>query len=141
MSTTLASVSPPSPRSDRLLTPPPPSCLRPRSLLKASVGLGVLAARGNDPPRPQGGDGESRRGRYSLGQRGPGYPPLAPNEELGSAFATVTAQLKGLGYYVSFDMLNAELVAFARAIEQKRPYPVPVDQVLHGMAVSRKYSW
>src|SRR5947208_3187843 len=77
MSTTLASVSPPSPRSDRLLTPPPPSCLRPRSLLKASVGLGVLAARGNDPPRPQGGDGESRRGRYSLGQRGPGAPPAS----------------------------------------------------------------
>jgi predicted dehydrogenase len=35
----------------------------------------------------------------------------------------------------SFDALNAELVAFARSIEQKTPYPVPVDQVLHGMAV------
>jgi predicted dehydrogenase len=34
-----------------------------------------------------------------------------------------------------FDMLNAELVAFARSIEQKTPYPVPVEQVLHGMAV------
>jgi DNA (cytosine-5)-methyltransferase 1 len=42
-----------------------------------------------------------------LGQRGPGYPQLAPHEELGSAFATVTTQLKGLGYYVLFDMLNA----------------------------------
>jgi predicted dehydrogenase len=32
-------------------------------------------------------------------------------------------------------MLNAELIAFARCIEEKQPYPVPIDQVLHGMAV------
>jgi predicted dehydrogenase len=31
--------------------------------------------------------------------------------------------------------LNAELVEFARCIETKAPYPVAVDQVLHGMAV------
>jgi predicted dehydrogenase len=31
--------------------------------------------------------------------------------------------------------LNAELTAFARAIEQKTSYPVPIDQVLHGMKV------
>src|SRR6185295_19128117 len=35
----------------------------------------------------------------------------------------------------AFDMLNAELVAFARSIEHKTPYPVAIDQVLHGMAV------
>jgi predicted dehydrogenase len=35
----------------------------------------------------------------------------------------------------AFDMLNAELVAFARSISQKTPYPVPIDEVLHGMAV------
>ena len=35
----------------------------------------------------------------------------------------------------AFDMLNAELVEFARCIEQKRPYPVAIGQVLHGMAV------
>jgi predicted dehydrogenase len=35
----------------------------------------------------------------------------------------------------SFDMLHAELGEFARAIAEKRPYPVPIDQVLHGMAV------
>ena len=35
----------------------------------------------------------------------------------------------------NFDMLNAELVEFARCIEGKRPYPVAIDQVLHGMAV------
>ncbi len=35
----------------------------------------------------------------------------------------------------AFDMLHAELVEFARCIEEKRPYPIPIDQVLHGMAV------
>ena len=34
-----------------------------------------------------------------------------------------------------FDMLNAELVEFGRCIAEKRPYPVAIDQVLHGMAV------
>jgi predicted dehydrogenase len=33
------------------------------------------------------------------------------------------------------DTLNAELVEFARCIESKQPYPVAIDQVLHGMAV------
>jgi predicted dehydrogenase len=33
------------------------------------------------------------------------------------------------------DMLNAELTAFARAIVDKTPYPVPLADVLHGMAV------
>jgi predicted dehydrogenase len=35
----------------------------------------------------------------------------------------------------TFDMLNAELVEFARCIEGKRPYPVAIGEVLHGMAV------
>jgi len=35
----------------------------------------------------------------------------------------------------TFDMLQAELVEFARCIEGKRPYPLPVEDVLHGMAV------
>ncbi|MEX2035825.1 MAG: Gfo/Idh/MocA family oxidoreductase [Xanthobacteraceae bacterium] len=35
----------------------------------------------------------------------------------------------------TFDMLNAELIEFARCIEQKKPYPVAIDQVLHGMEV------
>ena len=34
-----------------------------------------------------------------------------------------------------FDMLHAELTAFARAIRDGTPYPVPIDDVLHGMAV------
>jgi predicted dehydrogenase len=34
-----------------------------------------------------------------------------------------------------FDMLHAEMTAFARAIRDRTPYPVPVDDVLHGMAV------
>jgi predicted dehydrogenase len=35
----------------------------------------------------------------------------------------------------AFDMLNAELVEFARSIEQNRPYPVSIGDVLHGMEV------
>jgi predicted dehydrogenase len=34
-----------------------------------------------------------------------------------------------------FDMLNAELVEFGRCIAEKRPYPVKIDEVLHGMSV------
>ena len=37
--------------------------------------------------------------------------------------------------FEGFDMLNAEMTAFARAIIDKTPYPVPVADVLHGMAV------
>jgi len=37
--------------------------------------------------------------------------------------------------FTGFDMLNAELTAFARSIADATPYPVPLDDVLHGMAV------
>jgi len=37
--------------------------------------------------------------------------------------------------FAGFDMLNAEMTAFARAIVDKSPYPVPLAEVLHGMAV------
>ncbi len=37
--------------------------------------------------------------------------------------------------FSGFDMLNAELTAFARAIADQTPYPVPIAEVLHGMAV------
>jgi predicted dehydrogenase len=37
--------------------------------------------------------------------------------------------------FAGFDMLNAEMTAFARAIIDKTPYPVPLAEVLHGMAV------
>ena len=33
------------------------------------------------------------------------------------------------------DTLNAELVEFARCIEGNKPYPVAIEQVLHGMEV------
>jgi predicted dehydrogenase len=36
--------------------------------------------------------------------------------------------------FTGFDMLNAEMSAFARAIIDKTPYPVPLGEVLHGMA-------
>ena len=34
-----------------------------------------------------------------------------------------------------FDMLHAEMTEFGRCIAEKRPYPVPIDEVLHGMSV------
>ena len=34
-----------------------------------------------------------------------------------------------------FDTLRDEMTAFARAIRDGKPYPVPLDDVLHGMAV------
>ena len=47
----------------------------------------------------------------------------------------VTAPPDQIVEHPTFDMLNAELVEFARAIRDNKPYPVPIDQVLHGMAV------
>ncbi len=35
----------------------------------------------------------------------------------------------------SFDMLNAEITEFGRCIAEKRPYPVPIEEVLHGVSV------
>jgi predicted dehydrogenase len=37
--------------------------------------------------------------------------------------------------FSSFDTLHAEMNAFARAIREGKPYPIPIDDVLHGMAV------
>jgi predicted dehydrogenase len=37
--------------------------------------------------------------------------------------------------FSGFDMLHAEMTAFARAISDGEPYPVPIGEVLHGMAV------
>ena len=34
-----------------------------------------------------------------------------------------------------FDLLNAELVEFARCIRERHTYPLPMDELLHGMAV------
>lgn len=39
-------------------------------------------------------------------ERGPGHPGLLPDEELGSALRLVTTELRALGYYVTFDLLN-----------------------------------
>jgi predicted dehydrogenase len=37
--------------------------------------------------------------------------------------------------FPGFDMLHAEMLAFARAIRDGTPYPVPVADLLHGMAL------
>jgi predicted dehydrogenase len=49
-----------------------------------------------------------------------GLVPAPPNEVL---------------TFSGFDMLHAELTAFASAIRDATPYPVPIADVLHGMAV------
>jgi predicted dehydrogenase len=56
-----------------------------------------------------------------MSQQAPTGPVLAPPDQ--------TVDHSG------FDMLRAELVEFARSIRDKRPYPVGIDDVLHGMAV------
>jgi len=47
----------------------------------------------------------------------------------------VTAPPDQVAEHPSFDMLNAEMTEFARCIRDHRAYPVPIDDVLHGMSV------
>jgi predicted dehydrogenase len=47
----------------------------------------------------------------------------------------VTAPPDQVSEHTGFDMLNAELTEFARSIREKKQYPVPIDDVLHGMSV------
>jgi predicted dehydrogenase len=47
----------------------------------------------------------------------------------------VTAPPDQTAEHPSFDMLRAEMEAFGRAIADRTPYPVPIADVLHGMAV------
>ena len=42
-----------------------------------------------------------------LRERGPGHPPLSPQEELGSAFRVILKELVRLNYYTIFDILTA----------------------------------
>lgn len=42
-----------------------------------------------------------------LSERGPGFPPLSEDEELGSALVSIVEELKATGYYVVCDLLNA----------------------------------
>ena len=56
----------------------------------------------------------------------------------GSSLAPTGAVVAPAGeilQFTGFDMLHAEMTAFARAIADRRPYPVPIAEVLHGMAV------
>ncbi len=42
-----------------------------------------------------------------LKERGPGFPPLAPEEELGSAFKVITKELASLDYYIIYGLVNS----------------------------------
>src|SRR5207249_4584370 len=55
----------------------------------------------------------------------------APEEAPGGVLAPPDERHEHAG----FDMLSAELTAFARAIRERKPYPVPIEDVLHGMSV------
>jgi len=47
----------------------------------------------------------------------------------------ITAPPDEISEHSGFDMLHAELTALARSIRERRPYPVPLADVLHGMSV------
>jgi predicted dehydrogenase len=47
----------------------------------------------------------------------------------------VTAAPDEIVEHGGFDMLHAELTAFARSIREQRAYPVPIADVMHGMSV------
>src|SRR5438034_7362189 len=47
----------------------------------------------------------------------------------------VTAPPDEVSEHSGFDMLSAELTAFAPPIRERKPYPVPIEDVLHGMSV------
>lgn len=53
-----------------------------------------------------------------LKERGPGYPPLTPNEELGSALLHIIRTLQRTGYFTVFDMLNAADFGVAQVRER-----------------------
>jgi predicted dehydrogenase len=57
--------------------------------------------------------------------------PLSDHAPVGP----VTAPPDQFIEHTGFNMLKAELLEFARCIRDKQPYPVKVDEVLHGMAV------
>jgi DNA (cytosine-5)-methyltransferase 1 len=42
-----------------------------------------------------------------LAERGPGFPPLTPEEQYGSAFAMILEALQATGYSIFFDLMNA----------------------------------
>jgi predicted dehydrogenase len=47
----------------------------------------------------------------------------------------VSAPPDEISDHAGFDMLNAELTEFAHAIRERKPYPVAIHEILHGMAV------
>jgi predicted dehydrogenase len=59
---------------------------------------------------------------------------LVPTSQLPPT-GPVTAPPDEIIEHPGFDMLNAELTEFARAIRERRPYPVKIDEILHGMSV------
>ena len=73
-----------------------------------------------------------------LKRRGPGYPPLTRDEELGSAFKAILRDILKLEYYTVFDVLNAADYGVPQTRERVflvgsrdgRPFDMP--QATHG---------
>jgi len=65
-----------------------------------------------------------------LNQRGPGFPILTWEEQLGSAFTIVTREIMGLGGYTTFDLLNS----VDYGVPQKRERIVFIGS-LHGLKI------
>ncbi len=59
---------------------------------------------------------------------------FVPTSELPPA-GPVTAPPDQVAEHAGFDMLAAEMTEFARSIRDRRPYPVSIEDVLHGMSV------
>src|SRR4029077_3683983 len=76
-----------------------------------------------------GSDGLSESSRPDMSRRR--FAPTATTAPTGR----VPAPPDEIFEHSGFDTLHAELVAFARAIRDGNPYPVPLADVLHGMAV------
>lgn len=76
-----------------------------------------------------GTEGLAEISRYDLSQF-----RFVPGSTLAPA-GTVVAPANEILQFSGFDMLQAEMIAFARAIRENASYPVPVADVLHGMAV------
>ena len=53
-----------------------------------------------------------------LNERGPGHPPLHPDEELGSALRLILQEFRALGYYVVFGLVNAADFGVAQTRER-----------------------
>jgi len=77
-----------------------------------------------------------------LKERGPGYPPLEPDEELGSGFIEILKELHTIGYYTIFDLLNTANYGVPQVRERvlfigsRDGEPIFIPEPTHGKEVT-----